>query len=194
MENWTNVGSGAQETIKHLRYVATRKAMSRFCNNNVRPRTNPGEKRWRWYEEAVSRRWQWNYERRGGMNVFLWKLFFFFPLSLFFPFFRTSNQRQITIVHSAAWGSFVNREKAGGGVRCMQHSSTETVKFPLLVLTRGALSRCKSIPVETRNLRDRIGECRKTTRILTGILRYVFGKIPIRNGLRYCLRESWNLN
>lgn len=28
----------------------------------------------------------------------------------------------------------------------MQHSSTETVKFPLLVLTRGALSRCKSIP------------------------------------------------
>ena len=125
--------------------------MSRFCNNNVRPRTNPGEKRWRWYEEAVSRRWQWNYERRGGMNVFLWKLLFFFSLFLFFPFFRTSNQRQITIVHSAAWGSFVNREKAGGGVRCMQHSSTETVKFPLLVLTRGALSRCKSIPPPRRN-------------------------------------------
>lgn len=122
------------------------------------------------------------------------KIIIFFPLFLFFPFFRTSNQRQITIVHSAAWGSFVNREKVGGGVRCMQHSSTETVKFPLLVLTRGALSRCKSIPVETRNLRDRIGECRKTTRILTGILRYVFGKIPIRNGLRYYLRESWNLN
>lgn len=139
-----------------------------FCNNNV-----PVNKSWReemalvQREEAVSRRWQWNYERRGGMNVFRenYYFFFFFFSSFLLSFPLRTNNQTITIVHSAAWGSFVNekRREEGLGNACMQHSSTETVKFPVLVLTRGALSRCKSIlpSVETRNLWDRIGDVEK---------------------------------
>lgn len=82
-------------------------------------------------------------------------IFFFFFSSFLLSFPLRTNNQTITIVHSA-WGSFVNekRREEGLGNACMQHSSTETVKFPVLVLTRGALSRCKSIlpSVETRNL------------------------------------------
>lgn len=74
-------------------------------------------------------------------------IFFFFFSSFLLSFPLRTNNQTITIVHSAAWGSFVNekRREEGLGNACMQHSSTETVKFPVLVLTRGALSRCKSI-------------------------------------------------
>lgn len=130
------------------------------------------------------------------MNVFRENYyFFFFFLSSFLSFpFRITNNQTITIVHSAAWGSFVNekRREEGLGNACMQHSSTETVKFPVLVLTRGALSRCKSIlPSSKHEIYEIESGMLKNDENFDGDFEICIGKI---DGLREYLRESWNFN